>query len=82
VAAGAAGRPGETFTQLLPPLRRTFATFGAQERRQMGERARHGDVHPPSRAAAAAAEGFDTARAEAVLPLVAQLLGVELEAAP
>ena len=66
---------GDTFTQLLPLLRRTFATFPAPERRAMGERARRG----PSRPAAipTAVPDFDTARAEAVLPLVARLLGLQ-----
>jgi len=62
----------ETFTALLPLLRRTFSTFAAPERRQMGERVKHGLTRPAARAAASA--DFDTVRAEAVLPLVAQLL--------
>lgn len=66
---------GDTFTQLLPLLRRTFATFAAPERRQMGERARHGAGRPVTRAAAAA--DFAPDRAEAVLPLVARLLGLD-----
>jgi hypothetical protein len=72
--------PGEQFTALLPLLRRTFATFPAPERRQMGERVRGGK----SRGAAgvASAAGFDTARAEAVLPLVARLLGLRFETEP
>jgi len=65
---------GETFTALFPLLRRTFSTFAAPERRQMGERVKQGLVRPVARAAASA--DFDTARAEAILPLVAQLLGM------
>jgi len=67
--------PCEYFTTLLPLLRRTFSTFSAPERRQMGERARRnsnvarGIPKNPDR-------DFDHARAEAVLPLVAQLLGL------
>jgi len=38
------GLPEETFTQLLPLLRRTFATFAAPERRSIGERVRRGPV--------------------------------------
>ena len=62
---------GETFTALLPLLRRTFANFTAPERRQMGERVRLGrreresDLGP-----------FDRDRADAALPLIAQLLGL------
>ena len=62
----------ETFTQLLPLVRRTFATFAAPERRQMGERV----VQGASVRVAVASGDFDVTRAEAVLPLVRQLLGV------
>jgi hypothetical protein len=76
--------PGDTFTCLLPLLRRTFATFPAPERRQMGARVRRGSPNAsgsaPGRAPSPAA--FDTKRAEAVLPLLAQLLGVALEETP
>lgn len=64
--------PAETFTNLLPLVRRTFATFAAPERRQMGERVAQG----ASVRVAAASGNFDVARAEAVLPLVKQLLGL------
>jgi hypothetical protein len=62
----------ETFTQLLPLVRRTFATFPAPERRQMGERVAQG----ASVRVAMASGDFDVVRAEAVLPLVKQLLGL------
>ncbi|MFN7928966.1 MAG: DUF5682 family protein [Blastocatellia bacterium] len=64
--------PSETFTQLLPLLRRTFATFAAPERRQMGERVAQGT----SVRVAVASGDFDVTRAEAVLPLLRQLLGI------
>ncbi|HMY76543.1 MAG TPA: DUF5682 family protein, partial [Blastocatellia bacterium] len=67
--------PGDGFTVLLPLLRRTFSTFTAPERRQMGERAKRGatvSVHQ----VASTVEDFDHQRAETVLPLVARLLGV------
>jgi len=67
--------PGETFTAILPLLRRTFASFAAPERRQMGERVRQGQVHT---AVLAKVGHFDGDRADAVLPLIAQLLGVSL----
>jgi hypothetical protein len=69
------GLTGETFTALLPLLRRTFATFAAPERRLMGERAARGLAATP--AAEAEVGAFDVMRAEAVLPLVARLLGLE-----
>jgi hypothetical protein len=65
--------PADTFTALLPLLRRTFATFPAAERRKMGEKVRSGPARP---AVATTAEDFDAARAETVLPLVARLLGL------
>ena len=63
----------ETFVQLLPLLRRTFSTFSAPERRQMGERVRHGLTHRLDTSSV----DIDLVRAEKVLPLVAKLLGVE-----
>jgi len=70
--------PGDGFPALLALLRRTFSTFTSPERRQIGERARRG-MASVSRAAIGAQprpEDFDQARAEAVLPLVARLLGL------
>ena len=71
--------PGDGFTALAPLLRRTFSTFTSPERRQIGERARRG-MASVSRAAIndhTSAGDFDRARAEAVLPLVARLLGLK-----
>ena len=70
--------PGDGFTALLALLRRTFSTFTSPERRQIGEQARRGMARV-SRAATgdqSRAEDFDNTRAEAVLPLVAQMLGL------
>ncbi|MEM6435288.1 MAG: DUF5682 family protein [Cyanobacteria bacterium P01_D01_bin.115] len=61
----------ETFTALLPLLRRTFANFTAPERRQMGERVRLGRRERESDLGQ-----FDRDRADAALPLIAQLLGL------
>ena len=66
------GLSADAFTALLPLLRRTFSAFPAPERRQMGERVRGG----PQVAGQTVEVGFDRERADAVLPLVAQLLGV------
>ncbi|MBD2033954.1 hypothetical protein H6F76_02675 [Leptolyngbya sp. FACHB-321] len=63
----------ETFTAILPLLRRTFSTFATPERRQMGERVRQGNSHTP---VFVKAGSFDSDRADTVLPLVAQLLGI------
>ena len=73
--------PADTFTQVLPLLRRTFSTFEPPERRQMGERARRGRAkagsHPAAAGAAGAPGDLDEARAAAVLPLLCQILGLE-----
>ncbi len=71
------GLAGDSFSALLPLLRRTFATFAAPERRQMGERVKQGQAIQAT--AAEALDLFDQARADAVLPLVARLLGLQTE---
>jgi hypothetical protein len=74
-----AALPTDGFTALAPLLRRTFSTFTSPERRQIGERARRGMANG-SRVAIGNQTGpndFDQARAEAVLPLVARLLGIK-----
>lgn len=68
----------DLFTQLLPLLRRTFSTFPAPERRQMGERARKGPGAHAKGSPAAHDADVDVARADRVLPLCARLLGIEL----
>jgi hypothetical protein len=65
--------PVDTFTEVLPLLRRTFGAFARPERRAIGERAR--DLTEGG-SAERVAEDIDVARAEAVLPVIAQLLGV------
>jgi hypothetical protein len=67
-----AGVGDEAFTDVLPLLRRTFATFGPAERRQIGERIRRLD----GRGDPTEDDEVDVARAELVLPVVARLLGV------
>jgi hypothetical protein len=69
---------GEIFTQTLPLLRRTFATFAAPERRMIGERARASGSQAAGRRSPATDAEFDTARGKAVLPVVARLLGIEI----
>jgi len=70
------GLPGAAFTQTLPLLRRTFATFLPAERRKLGERARAGDGRQSPAGRQSGEEAFDPARVEAMLPLVTQLLGL------
>jgi hypothetical protein len=71
--------PADGFQQVLPLLRRTFSTFAVPERRQMGERARAGAVVGRRGDQMQDVDRIDTERAELVLPLVAQLLGLSVE---
>lgn len=67
----------DTFTTVLPLLRRTFATFPAPERRQMGERVRQEGPGEAGIGGTQQATGFDPERAAAILPLITQLLGLQ-----
>jgi hypothetical protein len=73
--------PPDTFEQLLPLIRRTFSTFEPPERRQMGERVKRGQSAAPVHTATADSS-IDVTRAERVLPLLAQLLGIAPPASP
>lgn len=68
------------FVQLLPVLRRTFSTFAAPERRRIGEQIKAG-INASDAAATDKIEEneFDQSRANQVLPLLAQLLGLQTE---
>jgi hypothetical protein len=63
------------FLGILPLVRRTFATFNQSLRQQLSERVRLGASH--SATGAVAQVEFDPEQAEAVLPVVARLLGLE-----
>lgn len=64
----------EHFTEIMPLLRRTFATFAMPERRQMGELAKQGEG--TVKLAAPVEDDIDEARANRVLPTLTALLGV------
>jgi Family of unknown function (DUF5682) len=66
----------ETFTAILPLLRRTFSTFPPAERRQLGEKIRRGSV-PSAKSGEMDFGRVDFERVDFVLPIVAQLLGLE-----
>ncbi|WP_329564797.1 DUF5682 family protein [Kitasatospora sp. NBC_01266] len=66
--------PGETFIDLLPLLRRTFATLEAGVLHTVGARVAAGRLAPGGQAAGPAEE-LDQARADAALPTVLRLLG-------
>ncbi|MFF4017635.1 DUF5682 family protein [Streptomyces sp. NPDC001843] len=78
--------PAEAFTDVLPLLRRTFSAYEAGVRRTLGELVRRG---PGERGSAAStgsgtpgfAAGLDPARADAVLPVLRLLLGLDSEGA-
>jgi hypothetical protein len=64
----------EEFLEVLPLLRRTFATFGEATRQQLSARLRQ---EPPSSTTDSLLPAeFNHEQAEAVLPLVARLLGI------
>jgi hypothetical protein len=69
---------GDAFTNALPLLRRAFSGFQAPERRRMGEKAGHlrADGQRPTAPAVAGPEVHER-RAAAVLPVLAQILGVD-----
>lgn len=67
----------DSFDVVLPLLRRTFATFPAPERRQMGERVKRNQSPQLATGNNSNFSNLDIARAEAILPAIAQLLGIK-----
>ncbi|MEN8653804.1 DUF5682 family protein [Streptomyces sp. 21So2-11] len=83
VDAWLAGVPDQAFTDVLPLLRRTFSAYEPGVRRTLGELVRRGPTAAgPARTEAGApgfGPGIDERRAEAVLPVLALLLGRDME---
>jgi hypothetical protein len=78
VDAWLTGVPAEAFTDVLPLLRRTFSAYEPGVRRTLGELVRRGPgTGAGATAAGTATPGFDTERADAVLPVVRLLLGLD-----
>ncbi|AVH56967.1 MULTISPECIES: DUF5682 family protein [Streptomyces] len=82
VDAWLAGVPAEAFTDVLPLLRRTFSAYEAGVRRTLGELVRRGPGARGSRAVATSgmpgfAPDLDLERADAVLPVLSLLLGLD-----
>ncbi|MFF3329323.1 DUF5682 family protein [Streptomyces sp. NPDC002888] len=82
VDAWLTGVPAEAFTDVLPLLRRTFSAYEPGVRRTLGELVRRGPGERGSAAGAAAgipgfASELDADRADAVLPVVRLLLGLD-----
>jgi hypothetical protein len=67
-------QPDHVFTELLPLLRRTVATFSAPERRELGQRAAQAGG---TLAHAAPATAVDPVRARRVLPILHTLFGTQ-----
>lgn len=63
----------ESFTELLPVLRRTFAEFTSAERRKLGEKAR--GMASGSAVLKVARENIDEERAMKIIPVIQTLLG-------
>ncbi|WP_434595345.1 DUF5682 family protein [Streptomyces sp. A5-4] len=81
VDAWLAGVPDQAFTDVLPLLRRTFSAYEPGVRRTLGELVRRGPTTAgPARTEAGApgfGPGLDEQRAEAVMPVLALLLGTD-----
>jgi hypothetical protein len=71
------GLSADHFVQVLPLVRRTFATFPAPARRQIGERVKQESSNGLLGGLAASAEDWDMARAEALIPTLRRILGIE-----
>lgn len=67
--------PEDTFTRILPLMRRTFSTFSQPERRQMGQRLVSG---PRKHRKISVSASTDSKRADAVLPVLCKCLGLAL----
>ncbi|WP_327422337.1 DUF5682 family protein [Streptomyces sp. NBC_01230] len=83
VDAWLAGVPADTFTDVLPLLRRTFSAYEPGVRRTLGELVRRGPATggPTGTVTGTTAPGFgpalDEDRAEAVVPVLRLLLGLD-----
>jgi hypothetical protein len=65
----------ETFTRVLPLLRRTFANFSSPERKKLGEKVKTGGSGTPVKRVAAS--GIQEERAKQGIPVIMQLLGIK-----
>ncbi|MGW0840330.1 DUF5682 family protein [Streptomyces sp. NPDC002787] len=89
VDAWLTGVPGDAFTDVLPLLRRTFSAYEAGVRRTLGELVRRGPGRRQRGSTAAGGGGIpgfaaelDGGRADAVLPVVRLLLGLDGDGRP
>jgi hypothetical protein len=70
---------GEEFTEVLPLLRRTFATFTSPERRQIGERVRDTEPSNNFEEVSGNDQEVNLERIEKPLQMVRFLLGLQVE---
>jgi len=70
------GLSDDTFMQVLPLLRRTFANFSSPERRKLGEKVRTGGTAGQQHSTVIT--NFDTERAKKGLPVIMELLGLTI----
>jgi hypothetical protein len=70
-----AGLPGDSFTDVLPLLRRTFGGYAAAERRKIGERVRHLGAPRATTAGASQDGDLDPGRADRAAATALQILG-------
>lgn len=75
------GLSADHFIQVLPLVRRTFATFPPPERRRIGERVRRDADRPTSipTASSELAASWDLDRAEQLIPALSLILGIKTE---
>ncbi len=78
IDAWVASLPHDAFVETVPLLRRTFGSFEAAERRQLGRLVAGGEVEP----AAGFGAGVDPARAAAALRTARTLLGLPVDRSP
>jgi hypothetical protein len=70
---------GEDFVALLPLLRRTFTTFTEPERKQIGQMIKRQAGPQPERVEPGDLGQIDEQRARAMLPIIAELLGLKYQ---
>jgi len=71
------GLSTDHFIQILPLVRRTFSTFPAPARRQIGERVKRETGDRALAGPTASTENWDMTRAEALIPTLKLILGIE-----
>lgn len=76
VDAWLASLTDDTFTRILPLIRRTFAQFPCTERNQLGARAKHSGPSAPATTTTSVEMEWNESRALKPLPVLQQILGL------